>query len=114
MGEIRGARILALEGDITKPLPLPAASLDIVYVSTVLHTFSRLGLEGFLREAERLLKPGGRMAIVEIEKIETPFGPPLSSRYSPEELKALVPMMPEKTVTVGAHFYLQTFRKPKA
>ena len=67
-------------------------------------------MKGFIRESKRLLKPDALLAIVEIEKKETPFGPPLKFRYSPEELKKIVPMVPVSTVPVGNHFYMQIFQ----
>jgi ubiquinone/menaquinone biosynthesis C-methylase UbiE len=75
-----------------------------------IHGFSIQQLQGFLTEAKRLLKPNGILAIVEIEKKETNFGPPLNLRYSPEELQEVVPMAPLSTVRVGDHFYMQVFR----
>ena len=65
----------------------------------------------YLNEVKRILKPAGRLAIVEIEKKETPFGPPLASRWSAEELKEVVPMDPVITVPVAKHFYMQVFQK---
>jgi uncharacterized GH25 family protein len=59
---------------------------------------------------KRLLKPNAYLAIVEVEKKETPFGPPLNSRYSPEDLKKIVPLVPVNTVQVGEHFYMQIFQ----
>jgi hypothetical protein len=67
-------------------------------------------MKGFLREAMRLLKANALMVIVEIEKKETPFGPPLESRSSPEELKRIVPMIAKNTVQVGEYFYMQIFK----
>jgi hypothetical protein len=54
---------------------------------------------------------GGRFSegLSDKEKKETPFGPPLNIRYSPEELKEIVPMAPLSTIQVGEHFYLQMF-----
>lgn len=50
------------------------------------------------------------LAIVEIEKKETSFGPPLNIRISPEELKEIVSKAPLSTIQVGEHFYMQMFR----
>jgi ubiquinone/menaquinone biosynthesis C-methylase UbiE len=108
--ETKGTNIITVAGDITRPTNLQPSSIDLIYISTVIHGFSKNELQGFLRESKRLLKPDSIMAIVEIEKKETPFGPPLSSRYSPEELKEIVPMVPVQTLTVGDHFYMQLFR----
>jgi ubiquinone/menaquinone biosynthesis C-methylase UbiE len=108
--ETQGTNIEAIEGDITKPTQLKKSSLDLIYVSTVIHGFSKKQVQGFLTEAKRILKPGATLAIVEIEKKETPFGPPLEIRFSPEELKKIVPLDPVNTVQVGEHFYMQIFK----
>jgi hypothetical protein len=71
-------------------------------------------MQGFIQETKRLLKPNALLAIVEIEKKETPFGPPLKMRYSPEELKKIIPMTPGNTIQVGEHFYMQLFNNPES
>ncbi len=111
--ETQGTNIEAIEGDITKPILLNQSSVDLIYVSTVIHGFSKQQTQDFLEEAKRLLKPNATLAIVEIEKKETPFGPPLKIRFSPEELKDIVPLAPLNTITVGEHFYMQIFSNKK-
>ena len=108
--ETRETPVSTIVGDITRPTPLDDASIDLLYISTVIHAFSQQQMQAFVREAKRLLKHGALLAIVEIEKKETPFGPPLELRYSPEELKAVVSMTPVKTVPVAEHFYMQVFK----
>jgi ubiquinone/menaquinone biosynthesis C-methylase UbiE len=108
--ETQGANIEAIEGDITRPTQLKESSLDLIYLSTVIHIFSQQQMQGFLREVKRLLKPDAILAILEIEKKKTPFGPPLKLRYSPEELMNIVPLVPLTTVQLGEHFYMQIFQ----
>lgn len=108
--ETLGTNIEAVTGDISKPTQLSESSADIIYISAVIHALSREQMPGFLQEVKRLLKPDALLAVVEIEKKETPFGPPLKSRYSPEELKKIVPLIPVNTVQVGKHFYMQIFQ----
>ena len=108
--ETHGTNLEAMECDITQPLPIEQASVDLVYISTVIHGFSSQQLQDFLCEAKRILKPDGILAIVEIEKKETAFGPPMNIRFSPEELKEIVPMVPVSTIQVGKHFYMQVFK----
>jgi len=108
--ETQGTNIETVEGDITRPTRLKESSLDLIYLSTVIHIFSKQQMQGFLQEVKRLLKPGALLAIVEMEKKETPFGPPLESRYSPEDLIKIIPMAPVNTVPVGEHFYMQIFQ----
>jgi len=107
--ETQGTNIETMKGDITKPTPLEPSSVDLIYVSAVVHGFSTAQMENFIREVKRLLKPNARLAIVEIEKKETPFGPPLKIRFSPDELKDIIPLAPMNTIQAGDHFYMQIF-----
>ena len=110
-GEIKGSNITPILGDITKTTPLESSSIDLIYLSTVLHGFSRSEVGGFQGEVKRLLKPNGILAIVEIKKEPTPFGPPMDIRFSPQELKEIFTLVPKNTVEIGQFFYMQTFEK---
>jgi len=107
--EADAAGIEVMAGDIARRTPLEASSLDLIYLSTVLHGFSKDEIRGFREEAKRLLKPHGRLAIVEIRKEDTPFGPPLEIRFSPEEMIRAIDLAPRATVAVGQYFYMQFF-----
>jgi len=107
--ETPGTNITAMVGDITARTGLPASTFDLVYLSTVVHGFSPEQFAGFEAEVKRLLSPQGRLAIVEIVKRQTPFGPPLDRRMSPEELKTALGLAPQATVEIGDYFYLQIF-----
>lgn len=107
----RGTNILPLVGDITVTTQIPAATLDLVYLSMVFHGFSSEQIKGFDAEVNRLLKPRGRLAVVEIVKRPTPFGPPLPMRFSPEELMRILNLLPLSTVDIGEYFYLQLFER---
>ena len=109
--EVEKTNIKAFVGDISKPTMLKKASVDLVYLSSVFHIFSNLQIEGFIKESKRVLKPGARLAIVNLKKEETPFGPPVEMRSSPEELRHKLPFTPAGLIDAGAHFYMQVFRK---
>jgi ubiquinone/menaquinone biosynthesis C-methylase UbiE len=111
--EVRNTNIEAIEGDITDLCKLPDHSSDILYASTVIHSIPKHKVVDFVEEAKRVLKPKASLAIVEIEKKETPFGPAMENRYSPEDLIQRIPMFPIETVTVGEHFYMQVFLNKK-
>ena len=107
--ETKGTNIETIVGDITKRTQIKNASVDLIYLSTVFHGFSRDEIDGFQREVKRLLKPNAVLAIIEIKNEETPFGPPLDIRFSPDELKEIITMNPKSLVEVGEYFYMQTF-----
>jgi ubiquinone/menaquinone biosynthesis C-methylase UbiE len=107
--EVFGTNIEPLEADITKPTPIKTATADLVYLSTVFHGFSHDQIAGFQMETARVLKPGGKLAIIEIKKEVTPFGPPMEIRFSPEELKHTLSFTPKKLIDVGDYFYMQIF-----
>ena len=107
--EVEKTNIEAVVGDITKPTGLRASSIDLVYLSTVFHLFSKSQIQGFAAEIKRILKPNARLAIVNIKKEDTPFGPPVEMRSSPEELRKKVPLVPKLLIEVSEHFYMQVF-----
>ncbi|MBF0101768.1 MAG: class I SAM-dependent methyltransferase [Desulfobacterales bacterium] len=109
--ETVGTNIEAFIGDITKQTELTTSSIDLVYISTVIHGFSGTQMAGFVNEVKRLLKSNGKLAIVEIKKEDTPFGPPLNMRFSPEELRTIIDLNPTQLVEVGEYFYMQLFGK---
>ena len=110
-GETESTIIEPIEHDVAGRTPLKASSIDLIYLSTVFHGFTREEVSGFKAEATRLLRSRGRLAIVEIIKEETPFGPPLDIRFSPEELRREIGLPPLETVDAGEFFYMQIFEK---
>jgi tRNA-Thr(GGU) m(6)t(6)A37 methyltransferase TsaA len=77
--------------DISGPLPVKDSSVDICFISTVLHSLNLTDIEKTLFcEIERVLKPSGRVAIIECKKEAQPFGPPIDMRISPEELEGTI------------------------
>jgi SAM-dependent methyltransferase len=68
-------------------VPLPDGIADSVLASVVLHEAK--DRVGFLREARRLLKPGGEVAVIEFRKDADTSGPPPARRLSAAELAQL-------------------------
>jgi len=109
--------IRALKANISQALPLEADSIDYALMATVLHDLVEFQMgDGALKEAARVLKPGGTLAIVEFKKVEGPPGPPLRIRLSPDEVeKVAAPFGFQKTrlAEVGPYNYLALFTKEK-
>ncbi len=108
--EVQGNNIKPLVADITQTTPIESFSVDLLYMATVFHGLPRERIADFQKEVNRLLKPDAIMAIVEIKKESTPFGPPLKLRYSPAELRQVIPFIPKGTIDVGSYFYMQVFK----
>lgn len=81
------SNIKAIQADITQTLPIDDGCIDVCFMATVLHILQvkRAGLTLF-KEIHRVLKPGGRYAVIECKKEDQPFGPPKHIRLSPEEI----------------------------
>jgi ubiquinone/menaquinone biosynthesis C-methylase UbiE len=109
--QTKDTNITPILGDISKKTEIEESSIDLIYLSTVFHGFSQSQIGGFKNEVRRLLKPKGTLAIVEIKKEPTPFGPPLDIRFSPQELREVITLSPKKLVEAGQYFYMQVFEK---
>lgn len=77
--------------DFTRPLPLADGCVDVCLIATALHMLARdkVGRDLF-DEVRRVLRPGGRLLVIECRKEETSCGPPLWMRTAPDELEAVV------------------------
>jgi ubiquinone/menaquinone biosynthesis C-methylase UbiE len=67
-------------------VPLPDGIADLVLASVVLHEAKDRA--AFLREARRLLKPGGEVAVIEFRKEGGQPGPPKEVRLSAADVAA--------------------------
>jgi ubiquinone/menaquinone biosynthesis C-methylase UbiE len=89
--ELGAANIETAVADATKRLPLPDASVDICIIANVLHGFV-VNKESDLvfKELLRVMKPGGKIAIVEFKKKKYLPGPPFEERLAPGDVDALL------------------------
>lgn len=81
----------ARRGNITPVLadvlyvPLEDECVDRVLLAFVYHESALPAL--VLEECARVLAPGGRLTVLEFQKTETPFGPPLQERKGPAHVE---------------------------
>jgi len=106
-------RIRAEVADVGRHLPLADASVDVILLATVLHDLAVDGAAaGAMNEIGRVLKPGGRLVVIEFDKIENSPGPPIAIRLSPGEVADLVSphgFLEEHIIPVGPTTYLVKF-----
>jgi ubiquinone/menaquinone biosynthesis C-methylase UbiE len=100
--------------DISRRIPAEAAEIDLCLMATVVHDLIEAGTDrGAFSELCRVIKPGGRLAVVEFKKIEGPPGPPVAIRLAEADLAAcLTPygFEPETATEIGPVLYLSMFR----
>lgn len=88
-------------------LPLPDGIGDLVFLANVLHEAE--DKKTFLQECARVLKPQGRIAVVEWEKKAPPPGPPAEDRWSRDQTSSLLTQLgfaPQDPEPAGPHHYL--------
>ncbi len=81
----------ALTADIKDKILLDDKTCDVCFICTVIHgiDLSKYG-KNLFEELYRITKKKGKLAIIEIKKEETSFGPPMEIRLSPDELESLI------------------------
>ena len=91
---------------------LPPGTVDIALMCTVLHEIADKTC--FLADAAALLKPSGRLAVIEFHKRETPMGPPIPRRLGQPELMeaaSAVHLSLAEAFDLGDNFYCTVFTK---
>ena len=75
---------IRLVKNLESSIPLDADIADIVFMMNLHHELDSPA--AMLREAQRLLKPGGEIAIADWKRMPSDQGPPLEIRCSPENV----------------------------
>ena len=67
---------------------LRAGTATMALISNVLHEID--DKNAFLASVRKVLKPGGRLAVIEWQKKETPHGPPAADRVGADRIAAML------------------------
>lgn len=109
------ANLFPVVADITQPLPMDDNGVDVCLLTTVLHTIHPAEVRGDLfMEIARVLKPDGRVVIIDVKKEEQSFGPPMNMRLSPQETEELMTRcgFEKQDDTLFQYTYLSRFTLP--
>jgi ubiquinone/menaquinone biosynthesis C-methylase UbiE len=108
-----GVNIVTLRADLTET-HLALACCDLVLLSFSLSTAPDAG--GVLAEAARLLKPDGRLAVVDWRPVPPPPGPPLDRRIRSDRMQRMIEshgFVAVQRLREGAVFYTLVAQKGK-
>jgi ubiquinone/menaquinone biosynthesis C-methylase UbiE len=97
--------------DITQKTNFEDASIDLLYISGAYHIFNETQEKGFDTEVMRILKPNGKLVVVNFKKIDFSFGPAMHIRSSPEELQEKISLKPFSVIDLSEYFYMYIFVK---
>lgn len=115
IAERKIANIKASVVDITNKLPLAGESISWAFMSNVMHGLVENDeADSTLKEIARVTEHNGKLAVVEFKKQESPMGPPLSIRLSPDDVEALARdygFSKERAQEVGPYHYAIVLRK---
>jgi len=98
--------------EVEKGTGIPSASVDIVIISNTLSQTQRD--DKVIEEANRILKPKGKLVIIDWDKVKTSFGPRLEDRPEKENIIGIakgIGLKLEKNLETGLYHYGLIFRK---
>ena len=110
-GNLKNIEVINQNVDRNK-ISIEDNSCDVVSMITVLHELG--DKESIIDEISRILKPNGRLLIIEFHKKITNFGPPLYERLSVEDIEAVCKsfgLVKFEQKTLGDNFYRVVFEK---
>ena len=100
--------------DLGQKLPIQDHLVDICLMATVFHDLVRENLhKNALTEIRRILKPAGKLAVIEFKKTEGRPGPPLRIKISPQQLDRMLfshGFVRITTTDLGPYNYMTVFR----
>jgi ubiquinone/menaquinone biosynthesis C-methylase UbiE len=93
-------------------LIIPDATVSFGLMVNVIHEI--VDKTQFLEESSRIIKPGGKLAIIDWEKAETKTGPPIDHRIGSDEVKTMlkeIGFVCQETMNFAETFYGLVFLK---
>ncbi|MFP3065520.1 MAG: class I SAM-dependent methyltransferase [Sulfolobaceae archaeon] len=105
---VKGNNVIFLNEDASRT-SIPPSSIDIVLFANSFHDMNKGKV---YEEVKRILKPYGKVIIVDWKKAPTPFGPPLSIRMDKEDyLRIFKDFELEKELDVGPYHFCLVLKR---
>lgn len=91
--------VIPVQSDIADKIAIDDDTVDVVLMINVFHHFVAVGeVDEAISEFKRVIKPGGKIAVMEYKKMDSGYGPPVKLKNSPEELEEMFSKHDLKTV----------------
>lgn len=105
--------VFTIVANIFAPFEIEDNSVDVCFIATVLHSPQAFeDSKELFKEIKRVLKPSGKLAILEMKKQPMHFGPPMEMRISDDELIGIMKSHKFKNVQYSEfeYTYLAQFK----
>lgn len=82
--------VIPVQSDITDRIAIDDDFVDMCLMINVFHHFvSMEKTDEAISELKRVIKPEGKIAVIDYKKADTDYGPPVKFKRSPEELEKM-------------------------
>lgn len=82
--------VIPVQSDISDKIAIDDDVVDICLMINVFHHFVAMEeTDDAISELKRVIKPGGKIAVMDYKKMDSGYGPPLKFKSSPEELEEM-------------------------
>ena len=114
--------IIPVQSDVSNHINIADDTVDICLLINVFHHFVAMEkTNGAIEELKRIIKPEGKIAVMDYKKEDTGYGPPLRVKSTPEEMEEMFTKHGLKMVQLdteagedlehGKSHYIITFEK---
>ncbi len=82
--------VIPVQSDIADRIAIDDDTVDMCLMINVFHHFVAMETaDEAIRELKRVIKPGGKIAVMDYKKMDSGYGPPVKFKSSPEELEEM-------------------------
>jgi Methylase involved in ubiquinone/menaquinone biosynthesis len=82
--------IIPVQSDVSDHIAIEDGTVDICLLINVFHHFVAMEkTDGAICELKRIIKPEGKIAVMDYKKEDTGYGPPLRVKSTPEEMEEM-------------------------
>lgn len=82
--------VIPIQSDIAGDISLDDDTVDVCLLINVFHHFvSQENTDDAIAELKRIIKPEGKIAVMDYKKMDTGYGPPLKFKRNPAEIEEM-------------------------